>query len=77
MSKAIKGVIPKTGVPAVDSHYSGPNSTKFWKRVNSFPYSQGGQALYIAGCLLQDAESRVLQILHSFEEAELRRKSKV
>ena len=48
--------------------YSGDKSAKFWKRVRAIPWGQGGEAIYIAGCLLQDVEGRVLQALEAAEE---------
>jgi len=40
--------------------YSGKQSEKFWKTVNSIPLNEGGEAAYMLGCALQDLETRVL-----------------
>ena len=44
--------------------YRGECSCEFWRRVNATQ----DQTLYLVGCLLQEAEERVLQALHSLEE---------
>jgi hypothetical protein len=41
-------------------HYSGSRSEEFWKRVNA---KDNGYDLYLAGCLLQEMEERVLRWL--------------
>ena len=45
----------------LEKHYSGDNSHEFWKGVNSAP--DMGIDLYLLGCLLQDVEGRMLQLL--------------
>ena len=51
---------------AMVKHYSGPASTEFWRRIRHLqePYPR---ALCLAGCLLQDAEARVLAWLADAE----------
>lgn len=48
-------------------HYSGPKSTKFWKRVNAL--KDPGLALYGRGCELQNLEGEVLEELKDAEAA--------
>jgi hypothetical protein len=43
--------------------YSGPKSRKFWKHINSVKSEPERAMLYIAGCGLQDHESRMFQML--------------
>jgi hypothetical protein len=48
--------------------YSGDKSKPFWDRVNRIPWSQGGEAIYILGCELQEFEGRVLAKLEEMEQ---------
>lgn len=62
--------VKKTKKPKwLEPLYSGKQSTKFWERVNKIR-GREGNAVYVAGCLLQDVESRVLQILNYAEQEE-------
>ena len=47
--------------------YSGPNSRKFWDRVNAIKPEKLHSLIYIAGCALQDHELRVLQMIADVE----------
>ncbi len=47
--------------------YSGPLSRKFWDRINSVKPQKLWEALYVAGCALQDHEGRVLEMLKNAE----------
>ena len=53
-------------------HYSGDNSKKFWKRVNSLP-AIDQRVLYACGCLLQNMEHDVISWLET-AEVEAKRK---
>jgi hypothetical protein len=55
-------------------HYSGENSTAFWRRVNAIPKTEGGSVLYVMGCALQDIEGRMLGVLDELEQARRKRK---
>jgi hypothetical protein len=45
-----------------DHHYSGDNSTGFWKRVNKLDGEEHA-VLYALGCVLQNLEETVLRQL--------------
>ncbi len=47
--------------------YSGPRSKKFWDRINNVRPEKLWEALYTAGCALQDHEGRTLAMLKSAE----------
>jgi hypothetical protein len=51
----------------LDCHYSGPNSKRFWKRVNKVGGPEG-DALYLLGLTLQELEERVLFCLERQED---------
>lgn len=45
----------------LEKHYSGHNSHEFWNEINTAP--DMGIDLYLLGCVLQDIEGRILQLL--------------
>ncbi len=47
--------------------YSGGLSRKFWDRINNIKPERLHDAIYVAGCALQDHERRVLQMLADAE----------
>ena len=50
--------------------YSGPASRGFWTRVAEIQPDQAHDLIYLAGCALQDHESRVLQMIADAEKDE-------
>jgi hypothetical protein len=48
-------------------HYSGDNSTTFWRRVRALKGGSDHAALYAMGCILQNIEEYVLQQLTNAE----------
>lgn len=50
----------------LSAHYSGPQSTEFWRRVNYLKYNQEG--MYCAGVILQNLEDWVLKQLRNAEQ---------
>ena len=56
-------------------NYSGPPSDKFWERINKIKPRRLREAIYTAGCALQDHERRVLTMI-SDAERELERPHK-
>jgi hypothetical protein len=50
----------------IPRHYSGEASAKFWRRINALP-DREQQRLYLAGCLLQNMEGKVLRLLERAE----------
>lgn len=49
----------------IKPHYSGDLSRKFWELVNSLPDADQ-QEMYFAGCLLQEMEGRILDMLEYY-----------
>lgn len=56
--------------PRLTPVYSGKRSLKFWNQINKIKGKEGS-LVYIAGCLLQDVESRVLQLIDEVDEYDL------
>jgi hypothetical protein len=50
-------------------HYSGPNSMKFWKRINKLSGARN-DAAYTLGVVLQNLERDVLRLIELFEKNE-------
>lgn len=52
-----------------ETHYSGPRSVAFWRRIGKLP--EGSRdAAYAMGCILQDVEGRVLAFLREAAQKE-------
>lgn len=49
--------------PQMKPTYSGQASDKFWGRIDKIEPKRLRDALYVAGCALQDHETRVMQML--------------
>ena len=45
------------------SHYAGEPSRPFWERVSAMEGQPDHDLIYVLGCLLQDVEGRVEQLL--------------
>jgi hypothetical protein len=56
--------------------YSGDKSRKFWKRINRFSGEAPHDALYTAGCELQNLEEAVLTMLKLAEVEKDKNKNK-
>ncbi len=47
----------------IATRYSGKNSEKFWKLINSLKDELDNEELYSLGCVLQDLEGHILDKL--------------
>lgn len=54
--------------------YSGGLSGKFWGRINNIKPERLHNAIYLAGCALQDHEGRVLRMIADAEQSSRRSK---
>ena len=54
--------------------YSGGLSRKFWDRINNIKPERLHDAIYLAGCALQDHEGRVLRMIANAEQSSRRSK---
>jgi len=52
--------------------YSGAASVKFWNRIQEIKPAKLREAVYTAGCALQDHEQRVLRMIADAEKRTVR-----